>query len=101
MTTGSQVISDNAKGAAPVGFGGQLLGALAGGVRGLIDIELQERAGRVPDQADARDRSPSIDPSQPQASALEDIARNLTPVQIGGLLVAGGLAVALATGQFR
>ena len=101
MPNGSQVASDNAAGAAPAGFGTQILNALAGGVRGLIDLELAERAGQIPDQADVREQIPANDPSQPKPSKAIDILANLTPVQIGGILIAGGLAWALATGKFR
>lgn len=100
MTTGSQVISDNAQAAAQPGFFTDVLGALAGGIRGFIDIELAERAGSVPDQADLRSQVPAADPGQPEVRPLFDTLTALTPLQIGGLVVAAGLAWGLATGKF-
>jgi len=61
--SGSQVVSDNAQGGATPGFFTAVLGALSTGVRGIIDIELAERAGSIPDQADLRENTPAIDPS--------------------------------------
>ena len=101
MTTGSQVVSDNAAGAATPGFFTDVLGALAGGVRGIIDIELRERAASIPDRADVRQLAPEADPSNPRSNGIGGVLSNLSAVQIGGLLLAAGLAFALATGQFK
>ena len=101
MTTGSQVVSDNAQASATPGFFTSVLGALAGGVRGLIDLELAERAASIPDRAEVREIAPELDPSNPKINPLGAVFENLTAVQIGGLLVAAGLAFGLATGAFK
>ena len=74
------------------GFGSVLLDGLGR----FIDAELPV-ATRQPDTAEiARQDRPPVAPP-----GLGNVFENVTPLQLGGLLVAAGLTIALVTGQFR
>jgi len=92
--TGSQVtgVGVEQQGGFFAGIGSVLLGGLGR----FIDAELAVPT-RQPDTAEiARQDRPPVAP--PGAGSFFE---NVTPVQLGGLLIAVGLTIALATGQFR
>ena len=98
MTSGYSVASTSAAGA--VKPGQQLLAALAGGVSRLVDVEIAGREQVVADRADIAAHQTRA-AEQPVRTGFADVLANLTPLQIGGIVVAGVLAVGLFAGWFR
>jgi len=92
--TGSQVtgVGVRQQGGFLAGFGSVLINGLGR----FVDAELP-LSTRTPDTAEL-DREQRMKVSPP---GLGSVFENITPLQFGGLLVAAGLTIALATGQFR
>lgn len=93
MLSGNQVISTNAAGAASARD--TILGALAGGVSRLVDLEISSREQVLADRADAT-RAPRV-----TTTGFGDVVANITPAQWAMLGVAGLLGVGLVAGWFR
>lgn len=94
MLSGNQVISTNAAGAASARD--TILGALAGGVSRLVDLEISSREQVLADRADAT-RAPRVTTT----TGFGDVVANITPAQWAMLGVAGLLGVGLVAGWFR
>lgn len=76
----------------------QLGGLLVYGLGRKIDAELGVPT-RVPDTSETAPLT-NATAAPPKSTGFVDALTALTPVQLGGLVVAGGLAWALATGKF-
>ena len=94
--SGSQVVQEGVIAQQDSGFFGTLGGILTGGVRTLIDLELAERI-RTQDTAEVARQENPPPPPPGQGSSFS----RFTPIELGGLAVAGALSIALLTGQFR
>lgn len=77
-------------------FGSALGGLFITGLSRAIDLEFAEREQIIDSATQA-----SLNPDQYGEPGIGDVVQNLTPIQVGGLLLAVGLSVALVAGAFR
>lgn len=68
-----------------------------------IDVERAERLALIGDAATVNSSGVAMRPSEAEQRGTPalDTLRALTPLQLGGLAIAGGLTYALVTGKFR
>ena len=92
--TGSQVTGTGVR--QQGGFLSGVGSILLTGLGRFVDAELAVPT-RQPDTAEVERETRQ----QFSAPGLGSVFENLTPLALGGLLVAGGLTIALVTGQFR
>lgn len=91
--SGSDVVSTRTS---DPGFFGQIGDLLVNGASRAIDLEFAQREQIIDSATQAR-----FQPDQFGQPGFADVVENLTPIQIGGLLVALALSVALVAGAFR
>lgn len=95
--SGDQVVQTGVRG---LGDFFRALGNIAvTGISRKVDLELMKDAP-VPDTTETAPIT-HAKPSPPASTGFSDVVRNLTPVQWGGLALAGVGIWALATGKFR
>ena len=92
--SGSEVVQSGVSGLGD--FFRQLGGIAVSGISRRVDLELTNDA-RQPDTAEIA--TAATKPVAPPG--LGSVFENLTPLQLGGLAVAGALSFALVTGRFR
>ena len=92
--SGADIVSTGTSGLGD--FGRALGGLFVTGLSRRIDLEFTEREQRIDTAEVARQRQQQFAPP-----GFGSVVQNLTPLQVGGLLVAAALSVALISGAFR